>query len=226
MTGRRVLIGAVGVSALVLLLGRWSASLYTDYLWFDSLGARDVWRARVVTTALLTSASCLVAATFAFINLYAVRQSVVSLVLPRRIANIEIGEEVPGKYLVAAVLGMSVLVGALLTFPTDRWHAALLARIGKSFGESEPYFAADLGFFVYWLPFEQSVHLWAIALLVVVVALVVVLYALTPSLRWERGALYVSAYVRRHFTMLGAVLLLLVAWSYRLGMYHLLSFGS
>ena len=56
--------------------------------------------------------------------------------------------------------------------------------------------------------------------------LVVVLYALTPSLRWERGTLYVSAYVRRHFTMLGAVLLLVLAWSYRLGMYRLLAYGG
>ncbi|MEO7455767.1 MAG: UPF0182 family protein, partial [Gemmatimonadaceae bacterium] len=36
----------------------------------------------------------------------------------------------------------------------------------------------------------------------------------------------VSAYVRRHFTMLGGVLLLILAWSYRLGMYELLSSGS
>ena len=38
--------------------------------------------------------------------------------------------------------------------------------------------------------------------------------------------LYVSAYVRRHFTMLGGILLLALAWSYRLGMYRLLADGS
>ena len=49
---------------------------------------------------------------------------------------------------------------------------------------------------------------------------------LTPSLRWTRGALYVSAYVRRHFTMLGGMLLLGLAWGYRLDMYRLLAEGS
>ena len=226
MTGRRVLAGAVVLAALVLLVGRWSASIYTDYLWFDSLGAREVWRARLGMSAALSAGSFMVAGLFAFINLYAVRQSVVSLVLPRRMANIEIGEEVPSRYLFLATLGMSAVVGALLTFPADEWHSALLARMGRTFGETEPYFLADLGFFVYWLPFETSVHIWAIIVLVSVTGLVVILYALTPSLRWERGTLYVSAYVRRHFTMLGAVLLLVLAWSYRLGMYRLLAEGS
>ena len=226
MTGRRVLAIAVVVAAIVLLAGRWTATLYTDYLWYVSLGARDVWRAKLETTAVLTAASFAIASLFAFVNLYAVRQSVVSLVLPRRMANIEIGEEVPGRYLFGAVLAMSAIVGGLLTFPTEQWHEALLARIGRPFGEMDPYFGADLGFFVYWLPFETAVHYWSILVLLSVSVLVIVLYALTPSLRWERGTLYVSAYVRRHFTMLGAVLLLVLAWNYRLGMYRLLAYGG
>ena len=226
MSGRRVLAGAVIVTALVLLLGRWGAALYTDYQWYASLNALEVWRAKAATTAVIILASFSVASLFAFVNLYAVRQSVVSLVLPRRMANIEIGEEVPGRYLVATVFALSACVGALLTFPIDHWPMALLARVGHAFGETEPYFGEDLGFFVYWLPFENAMHLWAIVLLVAVTVLVITLYALTPSLRWERGTLYVSAYVRRHFTMLGAVLLLVLAWSYRLSMYRLLAAGS
>ncbi|MEO7455084.1 MAG: UPF0182 family protein, partial [Gemmatimonadaceae bacterium] len=225
-TGRRVLIGAVAGIALVLLVGRWSASLYTDYLWYVSLGAREVWRAKVTTIATMAIASFTVAFVFALVNLYAVRQSVLSLVVQRRIANIEIPEEVQGRYLNASAFGMSALVAGLLTFPASQWHTALLAMTGRPFAESVPYVPADLGFFVYWLPFERAVHFWAIVVLVVVTVLVITLYALTPSLRWDRGSLFVSAYVRRHFTMLGGVLLLILAWSYRLGMYELLSAGS
>jgi uncharacterized membrane protein (UPF0182 family) len=54
----------------------------------------------------------------------------------------------------------------------------------------------------------------------------VFLYALTPSLRWERGALYVSNYVRRHFAVLGCLLLLVLAWSYRLDTFDVLLHGS
>ncbi|CAN5868162.1 hypothetical protein BH11GEM1_BH11GEM1_15370 [soil metagenome] len=226
MTGRRVLGGALAVTALVLLVGRWTAGLYTEYQWYASLGALDVWRARVSTTVALGTASFAAAALFAFINLFAVRRSVVSLVLPRRLANIEIGEQVPGHFLLGAVVLLSVVLGALLIAPLGGWHEALLAFVGKPFAEADPYFGADLGFFVYWLPFETSMHLWAVIVLTSVAGVVVLLYALTPSLRWERGTLFVSAYVRRHFIMLGAVLLLVLAWSYRLGMYRTLASGG
>ena len=226
MTRRRVLFGALAAAALFLLLGRWAAALYTDFLWYDALGAADVWRTRVVTTIALSAGSFAVATLFAFLNLYGVRQSVVSLVLPRRLANIEIGEEVPGRYLLLAVSVIAAVVGAALLLPGDVWSEAVLARTGRPFGETDPYFGADLGFFVYWVPFETTLFVWTILLVGVVTVLVVLLYALTPSLRWERGRLYVSAYVKRHFTMLGAVLLFLLAWSYRLAMYRLLAEGG
>jgi uncharacterized membrane protein (UPF0182 family) len=226
VTRRRVVIGALAAAALVLMLGRWGSEQYTDALWYASLGAGDVWRARFVNGMALRIGSFLAASVFAFANLYAVRQSVVSLVLPRRIANIEIGEEVPGRYLLLATALLSALLGAALTIPGDLWWIALRARIGQPFQETDPYFGLDLGFFVYWLPFETELYYWAMLVLLVVIGAVIVLYALTPSLRWTRGALYVSAYVRRHFTMLGGILLLALAWSYRLGMYHLLVEGS
>ena len=226
MTKRRVVIGALVAAALVLSVGRWASEQYTDSLWFASLGGIDVWRARFLDGLAVRAGSFLVASAFAFVNLYAVRQSVVSLVLPRRIANIEIGEEVPSRYLLLATGGLSAALGIALTMSGDVWSTALLARIGRPFAESDPYFGADLGFFVYWLPFETALYYWSMVLLLVTIGVVILLYALTPSLRWSRGALYVSAYVRRHFTMLGGMLLLGLAWSYRLGMYRLLAEGS
>ncbi|MEO6527495.1 MAG: UPF0182 family protein [Gemmatimonadaceae bacterium] len=225
-TKRRVVIGTLAALALFLALGRWGSERYTDYLWFSSLGAAEVWRVEWLVSTTLWAGSFVAASAFAFANLYAVRHSVVSLVLPRRLANIEIGEEVPNRYLLLATIGLSMVLGAALTLPSDSWATALLARTGRPFGEFDPYFGADLGFFVYWLPFETTLFYWAMIMLVVVILLVIALYALTPSLRWTRGTLYVSTYVRRHFTMLGGILLLALAWSYRLGMYRLLADGG
>jgi uncharacterized protein len=223
---RRVVIGTLVAAALLLSLGRWGSERYTDYLWYASLGAKELWRTEYLVSAAMWMGSFVAGTAFAFLNLYAVRQSVVSLVLPRRIANIEIGEEVPSRYLLLATFALSAALGAALTLPTDSWSTALLARIGQPFGESDPYFGFDLGFFVYWIPLETALFYWAMLLLLVVILVVIVLYALTPSLRWQRGSLYVSAYVRRHFTMLGGILLLALAWSYRLGMYRLLAEGG
>ena len=226
MTTRRWLLLAIATAALVLLIGRVVAGVYVDYRWYEALGATPLWLGRLQNLAILRFGFGVLGTLFMFANLYAVRQSVVSLVLPRRVANLEIGEEVPGRYLMGVVIALSVIVGALLAAPQDDWVALAQVRWGERFRESDPHFEADLATWVYWLPFEQAFQVWALIALLVATTLVVFLYALTPSLRWERGSLYVSGYVRRHLTSLGAMLLVLLAWSYRLDAYGLLIEGT
>ena len=225
LTRRWLIAAAVGV-ALLLLLGKMLAGIYVDYRWFSALGAESVWWARVENLTILRGLSGTVATVFFFCNLYAVRHSVVSLVLPRRVANIEIGEEVPSRYLLLAVIAMSLLFGILLAFPQDDWTSLALVRSGQPFREQDPYFEYDLGFWTYWLPFETSLHVWSLIALLAATTVVVFLYALTPSLQWERGTLHVSGYVRRHLSLLGALLLFLLAWSYRLDGLGLLLNGT
>ncbi|MBA2687567.1 MAG: UPF0182 family protein, partial [Gemmatimonadaceae bacterium] len=223
--GRRVAI-AVGILAGALIAGRVAAVLYGQYTWFNSLGAAPVWFERLRDTTLLRLGLGTFAALFAFINLAAIRRSIVSLALPRKIGNVEIGEAVPSRYLYRVVAALSVTVGLLLAFGAPNWTLLSLARTGLSFGEADPYYNIDLGFYVGWLPLEKAVYLWTIALVSTVTALVVGLYSLTPGLRWYRGRLQVSVYARRHITVLGTLALLLLAWSYRLDAYALLVRGS
>ena len=226
MLARRWLIASTIIVASLLLIGKALAGVYVDYRWYAALGAESVWWARIENLLILRGFSGAVATIFFFGNLYAVRHSVVSLVLPRRVANIEIGEEVPSRYLLFAVIGMSVLFGGLLAFPRDNWTALALVRWGRPFREADPYFEYDLGFWTYWLPFESSLHVWSLIALLAATTVVVFLYALTPSLRWERGTLHVSGYVRRHLSLLGALLIFLLAWSYRLDGLGLLINGT
>ena len=226
MTTRRWSLAAIAIVALLLVVGHLLADVYTDFRWYQAMGAVGVWRHRFIIVALLRLTSGTVAALFVFANLYAVRQSVVPIVLPRQVANLEIGEEIPGRYLMGAVIVMAVILGALLTLPASTWTSVSLLQGGRPFGESDPYFEADLSFFVYWLPFESALYLWALIAVLLVSAIVIFLYALTPSLRWERGSLYVSNYVRRHVVVLGTLMLLLLAWNYRLDAFRVLVNGS
>ena len=226
MTPRRWLLLALAAAAVLLLAGRALAEAYVDYRWYAAMGAEEVWRAKIAATMTLRLTSWIVATLFVFANLFAVRHSVVSVVLPRRVANLEIGEEVPGSYLTAIVIGVSVVLGMLLTMPPSDWSTFAGARSHIPFGESDPYLDVDLGFFVFWLPFETRIYTWTLISIFVVTALVLFLYALTPSLKWQRGTIYVSAYVRRHITVLAGVLLVMLAWSFRLDRFALLANGS
>ena len=223
---RRWVLLAVDGAAILLLAARAVAQIYVEYEWFDAVGALDVWRARAAYVVVMRLLSGFAAGLFVFANLYAVRHSVVSLVLPRKVANLEIGEQVSGRYLMLAVVVISVLLGGLLSLPASDWTTFAAAYSNVPFNEPDPYFGADLGLFVYWLPFEQTLYYWTLIALLIVTAIVVFLYALTPSLRWDRGRLYVSGYVRRHLTVLTGVVLLVLAWSFRLDMYDLLTSGS
>lgn len=226
MTPRRWLAaGAIGL-AVLLLAGRAFAGLYVEHEWFATLGALPMWRARMVNTLLLKGGSFAFAFSFAFLNLWGVRSSVVQLVLPRRLGNIEIGEQVPGRLLLAVCVVLAVLLAALLAWLQEDWVALANVRYADPFGQNESRFNIDYGFWVSWLPFEQGLYAWCVAVLLVTGAAVIFLYAMTPSLRWERGVLRVSTWVRRHLTVLAAVVMVLLAWSYRLDAYGLAVHGS
>jgi len=223
---RRWLLVALAAIAGVLLGGRAVASLYVEYEWYRAMDAEALWRARAAATVIIRGLSATAGSLFVFLNLYAVRRSVVSVALPRRVANIEIGEEIPPRYLTILAVVLSLILGALLTLPQESWTTFELARYGIPFGETDPYFQFDLGFFVYWLPFETSLFFWSLIALLLVAAVVVFLYSMTRSLRWERGHFHVTGYVRKHMAVLVALALAMLAWSYRLDAYDLLTSGS
>ena len=228
MTPRRWALSALAAAALVLLAGRVLAAWYTDFLWYQAMGATSLWRAKTMNAWLLRALSAVAGSVFVFLNVLAVRNSVVSLSLPRRVANLEIPEEVPGRYLTGAAALLSLLLGAALTIPQEStsWTLLGLVRYGVPFRDTDPFFHLDLGFFTYWLPFETALFYWSLLALVVAAAVVIFLYAITSSLRWERGELRVSSYVRRHFAVLAALLLVLLGWSYRLDQFTLLTNGT
>lgn len=226
MTVRRGLALAGAALALALIAGRLLSAAYADWAWYTALGAGSLWSVRLATLTALRSGLFLVAFTFAFGNVLAMRRSIVSLVLPRQLANLEIGEAVPGRALTAAAAGMSLVIAAGLALTQDDWLAVLRAQWATPLGEIDPYLSRDLAFWVGWLPFERMLHDWSVTLAVVVGMIVMLLYGLTPSVQVKRGHVHVSTWVRRHFALYSGVLLLLVAWGYRLDAFDLLIHGS
>jgi uncharacterized protein len=227
VTRRRVAGGALLVAAALLVVGRIGADVYVDYQWYAALGATALWTTRMINLALMRGVSVLAIALFVLANLYAVRRSIIKVVVPRRMGDLEIGEEVPGRYLDAAVLIGAVVIGLVLGLPQHGWTQLVMARSGVPFGDRDKYFDADLGFFVYELPLEAAIYLRTVTTVLVVMAVVICLYFLfTPGLRWERVGLRMSSYVRRHLAVLALVVYWAAAWSYRLDMYGVLTAGS
>ena len=223
---RRRLLSGVAIAAAVLIGGRASSALFADYTWYVALGARALWSERVGDLLLIYGIGTVVALAIAFLNLSALGKSIGVLTLPRRLANVEFGEAVPRKYIDRFAILMSLAIAAAVTPMLPDWILLAVAKLGVSFRESDPYFQHDLGFYATWLPLEKAIYSWALLLIVAVTLVVVILYSLTPGLRWERVGLRMSARVRRHLSVLAALLLLMTMWSYRLESYDLLVNGS
>ena len=226
MISRRRLAIGLAVVAAVLLVGRAAALLFSDYAWYSSLGATAVWRERLRNMAVLHIISAVFAGLFALLNLSAIRRSIVSLAFPRRLGNVEFGEEVPRGMLDRAAFVLAAGVAAIMSLVVPAWEQLTMVRLGARFGEIDPFFQMDLGFYTAWLPLETAAYVWCLTLLVLTGALVIALYALTPNLRWHRGSFHVSVRVRRHLAVLASLFLLTMAWSYRLDGYELMMHGS
>lgn len=226
MVVRTWMVVFVAVAAVLLLVGRTATAMFVDHAWFEAMGAPSLFWEQVIDTALLQGGAWLAGSLFAFGNLHAVRRTILAVSVPSRVANLELTAMVPGRRLLTATIVLSVIVGGMLALPLTNWETLAMVRHGLPFGEIEGIFDRDLGHYVYWLPFEDTLYLWSLVSVVVLTAMVLVLYALTRSLRLEGRRLAVSSHVRRHLSVLGALVLLLLAWSYRLDAFDLLLAGS
>jgi len=219
-------IFAITATALLLLGGRAVTALVVDHAWFAALNAEPVFWEQIQDTAMLRGGLLVAGSLFAFLNLYAVRRTILAIAVPSRVANVEFTAMLPTRRLFAYTVAAAVLIGMVLVTPFDDWTQLAMARRGIPFRESEFYFQRDLGHYVYWLPFEQTLYVWALLSTVVMVALVIVLYALTRSLKVDGRRIVASTHARRHLTVLGSLMLVLLAWSYRLDGYDLLRYGT
>jgi uncharacterized membrane protein (UPF0182 family) len=226
MRARGWLLAGIAVLAAVLLLGRGITALVVDRAWYAAMDLESLWRERVIDTVLLQGGAWLAGSLFAFVNLQGVRGTILAVAVPARVANLELTAMIPSRRLVWITVVLAVLIGLALAAPLTDWSQVALARHGVPFGEYEGFLDKDLGFYVYWLPLEETLYLWALVTLVTVTTVVLVFYALTRSLRLDGRRVIASTHVRRHLSVLGALVLLLLAWSFRLDAFDLLRDGS
>ncbi|MEQ1691447.1 MAG: UPF0182 family protein [Gemmatimonas sp.] len=223
---RNWLVLSIAVVAALLLAGRAVTAIVVDHAWFVAMGVPGVFWEQFTDALLLQGLGWLAGSLFAFANLHAVRLTILAVAVPSRVANIELTAMVPPRRLLSITIVLAALLGFALALPLTDWTTVAMARHGVPFNEIEGILDRDLGFYVYALPLEEAAYLWALAAVVLVLLVVLLLYALTRSLRLEGRHVVASTHVRRHLSVLGAVVLLLLAWSYRLDGFDLLQRGS
>ncbi len=174
------------LGALVLLLSL-VAGIWTDVLWYDQLGFRGVYTAKITwQVALFVLGGGVMAAAVASSLLIGYRSRPVyapvddeQASLDRYRASLE-----PLRRLVLVALpgGLALFAGSALA---QQWQTVLLFLNRQPFGETDPQFGMDVGFYVFTLPFLRMLTGFGVAVLVLALLSAVATHYLYGGIRLQ-----------------------------------------
>ncbi len=216
----------IGIVAAIYLLLTAAGTLWTDFLWFDSVGFREVWLRNWGLAILLG----LIGVVVSFLVIWGALK-LVDRFSPRW-APFDLSEEEelverfrewvePRMRQIRIVVtgGLALIMG--LTVATWRDDVFLFLN-AQSFGESDPIFGVDIGFYVFRLPFWETLVDWSFNLLVLTTVVVAVALYLNGAIRFDGRRLSATRGAKIYLSVLFAVVALVRAVSYRLDMYEVL----
>ena len=219
------IVGFVVVLIVLLVSLRSLAGLYTDSLWFSSVGYHNVFSTLLVIKLGLFG----VFGAIFFAVLW------VNLVVCDRIAGHDIvlaqEDELVRRYqqyvrpyagrIYVALAFVLALIGASGTI--GQWNNWILFRHGGNFGVTDPQFHKDVGFYVFKLPFLTFVVDWTLAILIVTLAVSVVFHYFNGGIQPQRGLPRVRPPVKAHISVLLALIALDKAAGYVLQRWSLVN---
>ncbi|MFM7068478.1 MAG: UPF0182 family protein [Actinomycetes bacterium] len=227
---RRAWLAVVAVLLVVLLLSlRAIATFWTDFLWFDSLDYSTVWRRLLSAKVTLGVAATLVFFVILLLNLVIADRLAppfVPVAGPEDEILVRYRELVTGRrrllwlvvsLVIAVIPGMSA---------SAQWREWLLFRFGGSFGQKDPQFGTDIGFYVFRLPFLSSVVDWLFAYLVVTAIAVAIVHYLNGAIRLHAVGQRVTPNAKAHLSVLLALAALVKAADYWLQRFELTTSGG
>lgn len=220
VSGRGILIGLGALFLFVLIFGRAIARFYVDYLWHDALGRDDVFWGVIGAKATLFAMFFTVFAVLASLNLFIADKAAPSSFPANVHPYVERFHELFGKRLRLLRYAVALLFAILLALPAiSIWQDWLLFRNAREFGIADPQFGADVGFYVFQLPFLSFVLNWAFASVIVVLLLTTAAHILNGGVVFVSPVPVVRQATKAHLAVLLALLAVLKAGDYWLDRY-------
>lgn len=196
------------IPLLILIFFNRIVSFYTDWSWYESLALSSVFFTRIWAQLALFAVVAVVFWLFLALNVVVARR-----IEPQGFAN------TPFEQIAQALrlrIGAILLVfGALVALivgasASSNWEEVLLYLNQQDFNLADPLFNRDISFFIFTLPIWQALRS--------------LLFGMTFFTLLATGVIYGIGWrgwnnrrpVLTHLSILGAFMLLLVAWQYRL----------
>jgi len=199
----------------------WCRTVYTDWLWFSSLGHEQVLLKVITTKIWLFLLGALIFAVLAAPNLYAAFRFDAGM-KPQGIQGLPAKSlERAKKLLILFAVGATVLAALFLAGrAASEWEMILRFLNGVAFNQTDPIFQKDFSFYVFTLPALGFVRSWLITVVVLIMIIVAGFHYISAMLRGDRLAL--TGKIKAHLAILGAGLFVLIAVGHWLSRYELL----
>ena len=223
---RRPLTYVLGALGVIYLLLTAAGTLWTDLLWFESIGYEDVWLRNWGMTILLgfigvVVAGAVVWAALVLVDRFSPRWAPFDLTEEEELVE-RFREWVDPRLRQVRVL-VTIGVGLLLGLSVATWRDEyFLFRDGAEFGSVDPIFGLDLGFYVFRLPFWGNLVDWVFNLMVLVTIVVAVSLYLNGAIRFDGRRVSTTRGAKIYLSSLFALIAIIRAFAYRLDMFELL----
>lgn len=192
---RRVLIPTLITLVALVVAGSVFVNLWTERLWFGSIEFQGVFTKVLVTRTALFVVFALVAGLFVGINVWLAhryRPNPLGLRRDDPAARYRVALTPVARPVLLALAGIVGLFAGIIG--GSRWETYQLWIHGESFGQKDPQFGRDIGFFVFDMPWLQFVVSFVFGLVMITLVTVVFVHYVFGGLRFSgRGAQFSRA---------------------------------
>jgi uncharacterized protein len=218
-------LGTVVILGVLLLLfsANRIAVLVTDLWWFTERGYRQVFTTVLTTRILLGVVFGLVLAALIAVNLHIARR-LRPFYIPSspQQAQVQRYREMADPYLPILIAGIAIVFGFTSGVAVSaQWESFLLWRNGGNIGLTDPQFGADIGFYLFDLPFLLLAQSSLFTALILTGLLTAGAHYLLGGIRPEAEGEKILPKVKAHLAVLLALILAVRAWGYWLDRYQL-----
>jgi uncharacterized membrane protein (UPF0182 family) len=202
------------------------AHLFTEYLWFEHLGFGSVFTTRLFSQVGLGVGFGLLALVYLLLNVVLIRRFSKPRevwAIPTAAGDVIDMKDVVRRVTTPVVVSAAVLVAAIMGYwATRHWEEALKFVNRTPFGQSEPILGQDIGFYLFRLPLMEFVQEWLVYLTGIALVFSAAVYFLRSAVTLKGRELLASHGVRAHLLGGMAIVLLVIAWGWRLEMFETL----
>ncbi len=224
----KLLKPSIAIAFVLIVLGLSLSStlihLFTEIWWFDAVGFTQVLWTRLIWQILIGLLTFVVYSLFLWANY---RRAIKSRPVNNLRLIINNSWEVTSRWIVnySALILICLLALMAATASVENWETILKYLHAAEFDSSEPIFNQDIGFYVFRLPFYESIYYWLWGLMVSAVIVSVLAYGISGAIASNprvRNGISISQSAKVHLSFLAVAIALLVAWGFWLARYQLL----